>query len=265
MELTPSDIARRSFALVRRGFDPQEVTPFLESIAAQLANQQQQLGRALEETETLQGRLDEARSTEEALRMTMVAATQVKEEMVRKATTEAEEMVSSARAEADRIRRDANAEAEHALTAARRDALELLEESRRDARDVIVAAREENNDLVERLEMLRRAVREVETALQNAADAADEHLAGAGRRLADLERSGAMTTQPAEGPDRRSAEARWPDPREPREPERRYESERRVAPGDERPASDRISFEAEPARASAERWSGVTELRQLNG
>ena len=52
--LTPDDVARHTFASVRRGFDPAEVRDYLESLAAglrALAGREQELRDALAEAE----------------------------------------------------------------------------------------------------------------------------------------------------------------------------------------------------------------------
>ena len=67
-------VRRKKFEMVRRGFDPQEVGAFLEQVASRLADVERDLEEAHETLRSQAGELEDARATEEALQMTMVAA-----------------------------------------------------------------------------------------------------------------------------------------------------------------------------------------------
>ena len=157
MELSPTDISRRQFEQVRRGFDPQEVGVFLERVAESVGDRDRELAGARSEIQRLERALEDARAAEEAVRLTMVAATKVKEELL-----------SEARASADA-----------ALSSARREALTLIEESRRDAEDLVTSARREHNALMDRAAGLRGVVKKTSALLKGMAAGALGDLAHA--------------------------------------------------------------------------------------
>jgi len=154
-------VRRKKFEMVRRGFDPQEVGAFLEQVASRLADVERDLEEAHETLRSQAGELEDARATEEALQMTMVAATQAKEEMLSRAKTQAEETLAKAQQEAESI-----------VSQARRQALELIEQSRREADDVVTAARDEHSTLLAELDQLRSTVEQVQSLLDGIATTA---------------------------------------------------------------------------------------------
>jgi len=165
-DLTPTVIRRKRFEMVRRGFDPQEVGAFLEQVASRLAAAERSMEEAEERLAAATGELADARAAEEALQMTMVVATQAKDEMLERAKSEAEEIRTSSRREADGL-----------IIDARRQSLELIEDSRREADDVVTAARSEHRQLLGQVDQLRGAVASVRELL--AAVGADSALARA--------------------------------------------------------------------------------------
>lgn len=183
MDLTPSAIRRKTFQLVRRGFDPQEVGGFLERLAEIALANEKLIEEQTTELESLRRQLEEARSAEEAVRLTMVAATQAKEEIIGTANHDSEEIRRSAYHEADQVRNTAKEEADGTLNVARREALELLEESRREAQDMVNGARQENSALVGETEHLRGVVARTQALLRSMASGALEDLDTATRQL----------------------------------------------------------------------------------
>ncbi len=168
MELTPSEIRRQQFEQVRRGFDPQEVGVFLERVAEMIASRDREIAAARAEIQKLERGLDEARSAEEAVRLTMVAATRAKDEILAGANEDADELLATARARA-----------EEALTAARREALTLIEESRQEAERVMASAKGDHEELLGDVEVLRSVVKKTGTLLKGMAAGALEELAQA--------------------------------------------------------------------------------------
>ena len=138
MEPTPSDIRRKTFDMVRRGYDPQAVAAYLEEIADRMAELDRDLEQAQARLGTVEDALADAKAAEEALQLTMVAATQAKDEMLAKAKDESERMI-----------REAKHESESALGEARREALELIETSRREADELTETSRKEADELTE--------------------------------------------------------------------------------------------------------------------
>ncbi len=168
VELTASEIRRQQFEQVRRGFDPQEVGVFLERVAEMIASRDREIASARAEVQKLERALDEARSAEEAVRLTMVAATKAKDEILAGANEDAGELLQTAQERA-----------EEALTAARREALTLIEESRQDAEKLMASAKAEHEELLGSLDVLRTVVKKTGSLLKGMAAGALEELAHA--------------------------------------------------------------------------------------
>ncbi len=112
LHLAPDDVARHTFGSVRRGFDPNEVRAFLESVAAGLrsvAEREQQLLKELEDAERRAANpvLDEPTLTaalgSETARV-LHSAHEVAAEMVAKAEAESERLLTEARQEIEQHR-----------------------------------------------------------------------------------------------------------------------------------------------------------------
>ena len=113
--LAPDDVARHTFASVRRGFDPTEVGDYLESLAAGLrglAEREQELRTALEAAEE--------RAANPVIDDTMLTAAVGKEtaRVLQSAHDAATELVANASAEAERLVSEARTESERLLTGA---------------------------------------------------------------------------------------------------------------------------------------------------
>ncbi|HHC08052.1 MAG TPA: DivIVA domain-containing protein [Actinobacteria bacterium] len=107
--LDPAQIRSKRFEMTRRGFDPQQVTAFLDEVAQEVAR----LRRLVVD---LEGRLEEARAkvadvlaAEEALQLTILTATKARDEMLARARREAAEILAEAQREAARLRDSARA------------------------------------------------------------------------------------------------------------------------------------------------------------
>jgi cell division initiation protein len=173
-DISPSSIRRQRFEMVRRGFDPQEVGAFLERVAERLALAERAMEEAEARLSSTASELDEARAAEEALQLTMVAATQAKDEMLARAKTEAEE-----------VRAAAQREAETVVTEARRQASGLVDDSRRDAGGVVDLARGQHAELLGHVDELREVVARVRQMLSSVAGNIDPVLDRAERLLDD--------------------------------------------------------------------------------
>jgi len=160
--------------MVRRGFDPQEVGAFLERVADRLAYAERAAEDAESRLSSTSTELDDARAAEEALQLTMVAATQAKDEMLARANAQAEE-----------VRAAAQREAEAVVAEARRQASAMVGESRRDAGGVVSSAQGEHNDLLEQVDQLRTVIGRVRQMLASVAGKVDPALEEAEQLLAD--------------------------------------------------------------------------------
>jgi DivIVA domain-containing protein len=175
--LAPDDVARHTFGSVRRGFDPDEVRTYLESLAAGLrgvADRERQLLDELADAEQRAANpvLDEhtlttALGTETA--RVLHSAQEVAAEMVAKSEAEADRLLSEARQEIDQSRSETEAslaeQAEAGELAANelrdrtnQQVAEALESSRREAGDLLAQARDECREMVEEAQRLRARV-----------------------------------------------------------------------------------------------------------
>lgn len=173
-DISPSQIRRQRFEMVRRGFDPQEVGAFLERVADRLAFAERAAEDAQSRLSSTSTELDDARATEEALQLTMVAATQAKDEMLARANAHAEEVRTAAQREAEAI-----------VAEARRQASTMVDDSRRDAGGVVSSARGEHADLLAQVDQLRAVVSRVRQMLGAVAGTVDPALEEAEQILGD--------------------------------------------------------------------------------
>jgi DivIVA domain-containing protein len=175
--LAPDDVARHTFASVRRGFDPNEVRDYLESIAHGLkgiAEREHQLLAELADAEDRAAHpvLDEPTLTaalgQETARV-LHSAHEVAAEMVAKAeaeanrlVTEATEEVDQSRAQTDALIAEQAAASETAVSELRertnQQAAAALESARREADEVRAKAKEDGRTMVEEAQQLRARV-----------------------------------------------------------------------------------------------------------
>jgi DivIVA domain-containing protein len=175
--LSPDEVARRTFATVRRGFAPDEVRAYLDAIAQGLRTQAErdhELRRALEDAEHRAANpvLDEetldaalGQETSRVLR----SAHEASHEMVAKATAEAERLLAEAREEiaateakvssqlSDRVAQTEATTAE-LRRRAEEESASALEIARTEAEGLIAQARVECRDMVEEAQGLRARV-----------------------------------------------------------------------------------------------------------
>jgi len=175
--LAPDDVARHSFGSVRRGFDPNEVRAYLESIAAGLrgvADREHQLLQELADAEHRasnpvldEGTLTTALGTETA--RVLHSAHEVAAEMVAKSEAEANRLLTEAREEIEQTRSQTEDRLAEQSAASEEAAKELrertnqqvasgLEIARRDADALLDRAREECRAMVDEAQGLRARV-----------------------------------------------------------------------------------------------------------
>lgn len=175
--LAPDDVARHTFGSVRRGFDPNEVRAYLESIAAGLRNvaeREHQLLQALSDAEHRAANpvLDEATLTaalgNETARV-LHSAHEVAAEMTAKAEAEADRLLADTHAEIDQRRAQTESDLAEESAAAEAAVAELrqrtdqqiasgLEAARGEAESLVTAARDECRAMVDEAQGLRSRV-----------------------------------------------------------------------------------------------------------
>jgi DivIVA domain-containing protein len=173
--LSPSDVTRRSFGTVRRGFDPHEVAAYLQLIAQELSawdrwDQEQQNRIAEAEERAANPEIDETRLT--------VGLGQRSAQVLRNAHDEAARLLQAAEENATAVTRDAQqqatdiqvaaeaaaaeriAEAELAAGALRQqiqhDVTEILETARLDGDALLERARDRGRVMLEQAQETRR-------------------------------------------------------------------------------------------------------------
>lgn len=176
--LHPDEIARRSFATSRKGYDPEAVRQFLDTVAGQLQaalDREQALRRKLAEAErrAAEPELDEAtlmRAVGAETARILQAAHDAASEVGGKAESRAAEIIGqaeavlserqeAAEAEAAAIVEAARAGAETVTEGARAEAVALLEATRHECRRIVREARQMRNSILSDLAERRRGLR----------------------------------------------------------------------------------------------------------
>lgn len=129
MEIAPQEVQQKRFDEVKRGFDTQQVGLFLEMVAAAMADRDRQLHEAHTEIAALHKTVSHAKENEEAFRLTMMVATEAKEQMLEQAREEAEQIEADARSRAEVLTERAKSEAGDRFADLKRQ-LALLEAER---------------------------------------------------------------------------------------------------------------------------------------
>ncbi len=175
--LAPDEVARHTFASVRRGFDPGEVRDYLESLAAGLrglAEREREILQELAETEVRAANpvLDEPTLTEALGKETarvLHSAHEVAAEVLANAQAEAQRLLGEAadtaehaRSRADTLVADRSAEVEEAVRGLRerteQQVATALDKARDEAELMAERAREECRAMVEEAQQLRARV-----------------------------------------------------------------------------------------------------------
>lgn len=130
------------FDVVRRGYDIHQVDKFLTSM------QQQVSGPSQERIAELESELKAARENEEAVHLTLVAATKTREEMLNTAQASIDGAATTAQAEAEQIRSSAQRESYEMITASRKDSEAALESARSEAENLFEKAQAEADRII---------------------------------------------------------------------------------------------------------------------
>ena len=121
MQLTPLEITQREFRKVLRGYDPEEVRHFIESLADDVGSLLKDNAAREERIAELEARVRALESQEESLRNTLVTAQRMTEEIKANAKREADLIIREAEGKAQRLA----AEAQARVAEAQQELLEL--------------------------------------------------------------------------------------------------------------------------------------------
>lgn len=121
MQLTPLEITQREFRKVLRGYDPEEVRHFIESVADEVESLLKDNAARRERIAELDDRVRALEGQEESLRNTLVTAQRMTEEIKANAKREADLIVREAEGKAQRL----TAEAQTRVADAQKEILEL--------------------------------------------------------------------------------------------------------------------------------------------
>lgn len=211
--LRPDDIRSKTFPIVMRGYDKEQVDAFIEELAAEYKELQrtrpatppdpvESLGA--EVTEVLRSARDAAeslqkRSQAEAEQIRKRAADKALE-VRRKSQEEAERLVSSATAESKKKLADAEERASRAIKAAEDQASKIREETARDVSRIRDKARKEASDLLDDATTKHQRLVKHEEELRNKVGSAQEALQALKRALDDADDAAASANEVTELP-----------------------------------------------------------------
>ena len=149
--------ATADFPLVEKGYDPSKVDEF---VATQMLQLREQLDAAAARIVQLEDELQAAKEREDAIQLTMMAATKARDELLDKAKENAEEIVADARRVAFVLMTESRSDADRAIA----ESKVLVDVARTEALNVVTAAEEETERLVaERQATLAKLQAEYET------------------------------------------------------------------------------------------------------
>ncbi len=115
------------FPIVKRGYDPETVESHLATL---IEDNDHTLDEAAAQIASLQTDLEDSQKHEEAVHLTILAATKTKENMLEVAERQADEARSAGRKQGDGIITDARMQAFQVVTEARKEADEIVAEAR---------------------------------------------------------------------------------------------------------------------------------------
>jgi cell division septum initiation protein DivIVA len=145
------------FPLVEKRYDPSRVD---EYVATQMLHLREQVDSAASRIVELENELDAAKEREDAIHLTMMAATKARDELLEEAGTEAEQVVADARRVAFLLMTEARNDADRAIA----ESKVLVDVARSEALSVVTDAEEETRRLVaERKHALAKLQAEYET------------------------------------------------------------------------------------------------------
>lgn len=112
MRLTPLDIRKQEFTKSFRGFDPDEVQAFLQQVANQWAEMQDEHRRLEENLRTYDHKIKHYEKVEEALQEALQVARDTTHRTIANAEARAKMIIAEAKAEAEHIKHDAKRDQE---------------------------------------------------------------------------------------------------------------------------------------------------------
>jgi cell division septum initiation protein DivIVA len=156
--LASNDSTPDRFAIVRRGYDMEQVDSYM---AARDAEYQSRLDDATTLIARLEGELVNLRRKEEAVTLTLVAATKTKDQMLESAQRQLDDATGAAKEQADKILADARYEAFRMVNDAKENADSAVAEATAEAAATLGNARKESvailNQIKEESENFRTA------------------------------------------------------------------------------------------------------------
>lgn len=182
------------FSVVRKGYDIAEVDNHLRSLRRASHHGSDELQIRIDQ---LEAELAEARKREEAVQLTLVAATQTKEQMLQAAHVELDQAASQARSSADDMVSEAQFEAFRLVTQAKEDAEATIQAAQAEAARIAtqkpdaaspaaeaVAASEVNAEALSKLEQARD---EAIATIREIREEAEEVIAERDRKITMLQ------------------------------------------------------------------------------
>jgi len=172
------------FPIAKRGYDPNAVEAFLDVATAE---NDRMLNEAATRIAALESELEEAKRQEEAVHLTILAATAAKHDMLEAAKHQAAELTANGRKEGDRIVTDARMQAFELVTGARKEAELVVSEARAEAAAVarvdgeaaisLDDPTEREKALQERIDEIQQVVAAMEAELSSRPTAAETEAA----------------------------------------------------------------------------------------
>ena len=101
--LTAMDVEKQEFARKMRGYDPDEVRLFLQTVAGEIERVHLENGELREEMGQVRARLEDYKERERNLQDTLLAAQRMSSEMRERSQKESEVLVKEARLKAERL------------------------------------------------------------------------------------------------------------------------------------------------------------------
>lgn len=172
------------FPIAKRGYDPKAVEAYLDMAAA---DSDRMLNEAAVRIAALELEMEEANKQEEAVHLTILAATKTKEHMIEAAKHQAAKLAAGGRKEGDRIVTDARMQAFQLVTGARKEAQTIVGEARAEASAIARVdgetatiddgPSERELALHERVEEMQQVIAEMESELASRPATSDEKYA----------------------------------------------------------------------------------------
>jgi DivIVA domain-containing protein len=167
------------FSSSKRGYEVSEVDAYIDRLRREHAEQLEFLEGKVN---SLESELSVAREKEEAVHLTLLAATKTKDELLGAAQRQLDEATSSAKEEADKILADARYEAFKTLTDTTEEAEQALREANAQAQSLVTEARAEAETT------LTEARREAISIITDIKKEGERLIAEREEQLADMDR-----------------------------------------------------------------------------